>query len=99
MLRLRPSKRRDLQQGSQTHDVADPSRRELPPFSAISCRQSVGWIDRRVILRRRIAAGAFGQEGVERVLEILCTETRVAMQQCGVAAVGELNPGFVRRAS
>jgi 4-hydroxymandelate oxidase len=43
--------------------------------------------------------GAFGQEGVERVLDILRTETRVAMQQCGVAAVGELNPGFVRRAS
>jgi 4-hydroxymandelate oxidase len=43
--------------------------------------------------------GAFGQEGVERVLDILRTETRVAMQQCGVRAVGELNPGFVRRAS
>jgi 4-hydroxymandelate oxidase len=43
--------------------------------------------------------GAFGQEGVERVLDILRTETRVAMQQCGAAAVGELNPGFVRRAS
>jgi isopentenyl diphosphate isomerase/L-lactate dehydrogenase-like FMN-dependent dehydrogenase len=43
--------------------------------------------------------GAFGQEGVERVLDILRTETRVAMQQCGVAAVAELNLGFVRRAS
>jgi 4-hydroxymandelate oxidase len=43
--------------------------------------------------------GAFGQEGVERVLDILRTETRVAMQQCGVATVGELNPGFVRRAT
>jgi 4-hydroxymandelate oxidase len=43
--------------------------------------------------------GAFGQEGVERVLEILRTETRVAMQQCGVAAIAELSPDFVRRAS
>jgi 4-hydroxymandelate oxidase len=43
--------------------------------------------------------GAFGQEGVERVLEIVRTETRAAMQQCGVRAVKELDPSFVRRAS
>jgi 4-hydroxymandelate oxidase len=43
--------------------------------------------------------GAFGQEGVERVLEIVRTETRVAMQQCGVRSVKELNPIFVRRAT
>jgi isopentenyl diphosphate isomerase/L-lactate dehydrogenase-like FMN-dependent dehydrogenase len=41
--------------------------------------------------------GAFGQEGVERVLEIVRTETRAAMQQCGARSVKELNPGFVRR--
>jgi 4-hydroxymandelate oxidase len=33
------------------------------------------------------------------VLEIMRTETKVAMQQCGVRAVSELNPNFVRRAS
>jgi 4-hydroxymandelate oxidase len=27
------------------------------------------------------------------------TETRVAMQQCGVRSISELNPNFVRRAS
>ena len=43
--------------------------------------------------------GAFGQPGVERVLEIMRVETRAAMQQCGVRAVKELNPGFVRRAT
>jgi len=43
--------------------------------------------------------GAFGQEGVERVLEIVRTETRAAMQQCGVRSVKELNASFVRRAS
>jgi isopentenyl diphosphate isomerase/L-lactate dehydrogenase-like FMN-dependent dehydrogenase len=43
--------------------------------------------------------GAFGQQGVERVLEIVRTETRAAMQQCGARSVKELNPGFVRRAS
>ncbi len=42
--------------------------------------------------------GAFGQPGVERVLEIMRTETRAAMQQCGVRSVRELNPSFVRRA-
>jgi isopentenyl diphosphate isomerase/L-lactate dehydrogenase-like FMN-dependent dehydrogenase len=42
--------------------------------------------------------GAFGQDGVERVLEIVRTETRAAMQQCGASSVAELNPGFVRRA-
>ena len=41
--------------------------------------------------------GAFGQEGVERVLDLLRTETRAAMQQCGVHSVKELNPSFVRR--
>src|SRR5262249_12563635 len=43
--------------------------------------------------------GAFGQEGVERVLALLRTETRAAMQQCGVRSVKELNPSFVRRAA
>jgi 4-hydroxymandelate oxidase len=43
--------------------------------------------------------GAFGQEGVERVLDIVRTETRAAMQQCGVRSVKELDPSFVRRAS
>jgi isopentenyl diphosphate isomerase/L-lactate dehydrogenase-like FMN-dependent dehydrogenase len=41
--------------------------------------------------------GAFGQEGVERVLEIVRTETRAALQQCGARSVKDLNPGFVRR--
>jgi 4-hydroxymandelate oxidase len=43
--------------------------------------------------------GAFGQQGVERVLEIVRTETRAALQQCGARSVKELNPGFVRRAT
>jgi 4-hydroxymandelate oxidase len=43
--------------------------------------------------------GAFGQEGLERVLEIVRTETRAAMQQCGARLVKDLNPSFVRRAT
>ena len=43
--------------------------------------------------------GAFGQDGVERVLDLVRTETRAAMQQCGVRSVKELNSSFVRRAT
>ena len=41
--------------------------------------------------------GAFGQEGVERVLEIVQTETEVAMGQCGASSVKKLTPALVRR--
>ncbi|TMG74269.1 MAG: alpha-hydroxy-acid oxidizing protein, partial [Betaproteobacteria bacterium] len=41
--------------------------------------------------------GAFGQPGVEKVLEILRTEFQVAMAQCGVRTVKEFTPAFVRR--
>jgi 4-hydroxymandelate oxidase len=41
--------------------------------------------------------GAFGQAGVERVLELVRTETKVAMQQCGAKSVKDLNASYVRR--
>jgi len=41
---------------------------------------------------------AFGQAGVERVLELLRTELRVAMQQCGAPSIMDLTPALVRRA-
>jgi len=41
--------------------------------------------------------GAFGEPGVAKVLEILRTEFRVAMAQCGVKTVKEFSPAFVRR--
>src|SRR5713101_1900715 len=41
--------------------------------------------------------GAFGQPGVERVLEILHTETRAVMQQVGVPSIKHLTPDIVRR--
>jgi isopentenyl diphosphate isomerase/L-lactate dehydrogenase-like FMN-dependent dehydrogenase len=43
--------------------------------------------------------GAFGQPGVEQVLDILRTELRVAMQQCGAASIKGLTPALVRRAT
>jgi 4-hydroxymandelate oxidase len=42
--------------------------------------------------------GAFGQPGVERVLEILRNETRAAMQQVGAPSIKHLIPAMVRRA-
>ncbi len=40
--------------------------------------------------------GAFGQEGVERVLDILRTELDLTMRQCGVRAVSEITPAHIR---
>src|SRR5436190_4522719 len=42
--------------------------------------------------------GAFGQPGVERVLELLRIETYAIMQQLGAPAVKQLTPAMVRRA-
>jgi len=42
--------------------------------------------------------GAFGQPGVEKVLEILRAETRAAMQQVGAPSIKDLVPAMVRRA-
>lgn len=39
--------------------------------------------------------GAFGQAGVERVLEILRTELTVAMQQAGAPSIKDLRPSMV----
>lgn len=44
------------------------------------------------------SAGLISGGGAARVLEIMRTETRVAMP-CGVRSVAELNPNFIRRAS
>jgi 4-hydroxymandelate oxidase len=42
--------------------------------------------------------GAFGQGGVERVLELLRTELFAIMQQVGAPSIKELRPAMVRRA-
>ena len=42
--------------------------------------------------------GAFGQPGVERVLELLRIETRAMMQQMGAPSIKHLVPDMVRRA-
>jgi 4-hydroxymandelate oxidase len=42
--------------------------------------------------------GAFGQAGVERVLELMRIETHAMMQQMGAPAIKDLKPAMVRRA-
>jgi isopentenyl diphosphate isomerase/L-lactate dehydrogenase-like FMN-dependent dehydrogenase len=42
--------------------------------------------------------GAFGQPGVERVLELLRAETYAMMQQVGAPSIKHLVPAMVRRA-
>ena len=42
--------------------------------------------------------GAFGQAGVERVLELLRIELRAMMQQVGAPTIKHLVPAMVRRA-
>jgi isopentenyl diphosphate isomerase/L-lactate dehydrogenase-like FMN-dependent dehydrogenase len=42
--------------------------------------------------------GAFGQPGVEAVLDILRTEFQVSMQQCGARSLSEITPAHVTRA-
>jgi (S)-2-hydroxy-acid oxidase len=42
--------------------------------------------------------GAFGQPGVERVLDILRTELRAIMQQMGAPTIKQLTPSMVLRA-
>jgi 4-hydroxymandelate oxidase len=42
--------------------------------------------------------GAFGQPGVERVLELLRRETRAALMQVGAPSLKRLTPAMVRRA-
>jgi 4-hydroxymandelate oxidase len=41
--------------------------------------------------------GAFGQPGIERVLELLRIELRAIMQQVGAPSIKQLTPAMVRR--
>ena len=43
--------------------------------------------------------GAFGQPGVERVLELMQAELVMVMKQAGTTAIGKITPEYVRRRS
>src|SRR5690242_16295825 len=40
---------------------------------------------------------AFGQEGVERVLDLLCAELALAMRQCGTTSIAQITRASVLR--
>jgi 4-hydroxymandelate oxidase len=40
--------------------------------------------------------GAFGQPGVERVLDILRAELELTMQQCGTRSIAEIQPSYIK---
>jgi isopentenyl diphosphate isomerase/L-lactate dehydrogenase-like FMN-dependent dehydrogenase len=48
--------------------------------------------------RRFLQFLAFGQPGVERVLDLLRIELRAIMQQLGAPSIKDLKPAMVRRA-
>ena len=66
-------------------------RRGTDIFKALALGASAVCIGRPYVW----GVGAFGQPGVERVLEILQAELVLAMKQCGVRSLRELGPGSV----
>ena len=66
-------------------------RRGTDIFKALALGASAVGIGRPYIW----GLGAFGQAGVERVLEMLRFELELVMRQCGTAAVKDINSSFV----
>ena len=66
-------------------------RRGTDVFKALALGASAVGIGRPYLW----GLGAFGQPGVERVLDILHTELRLVMRQCGARSVAEIGRAFV----
>jgi hypothetical protein len=65
-------------------------------FCACELRSPAQFTDAGFVAFNR-GLGAFGQPGVERVLEILRRETRAAMQEVGTPSIKRLTPALVQR--
>ena len=81
--------------GRMTVIIDSGFRRGTDVVKALAQGRACGWHWAAIPLGSR----RLWEEGVERVLDLVRTETRAAMQQCGVRSVKELNPSFVRRAT
>jgi 4-hydroxymandelate oxidase len=68
-------------------------RRGTDVFKALALGARAVFIGRPYIW----ALSAFGQPGVERVLEMLRLEFELVMKQCGANSLAEITPGFVGR--
>jgi len=87
-------------------DVIDAVRGRMPVIIDSGFRRGTDIVKALALGARAVAVGrpylwglgAFGQPGVERVLELLRLETRTAMQQCGAPSIKDLTPALVRRA-
>lgn len=66
-------------------------RRGTDVFKALALGAKAVFIGRPYIW----GLAAFGQEGVERVLEILRVELELVMKQCGVTSIGQIGRGSV----
>lgn len=86
-------------------EVVDAVRGQIPVFVDGGFRRGSDVLKALAIGARAVGIGrpyiwglaAYGQEGVERVLEILRVELNLTMRQCGIASVGQVNRAAVLR--
>jgi 4-hydroxymandelate oxidase len=86
-------------------EVVDSVRGQIPVFVDGGFRRGSDVLKALAIGARAVGIGrpyiwglaAYGQEGVERVLEILCGELDLTMRQCGIASVGQVTRAAVLR--
>jgi len=76
--------------------VASPRRRRGVPAERIRRRRATGRRAKAVGIGRPFlwGLGAFGQAGVERVLEILQGELRLVMGNCGTRTVADITRDY-----
>jgi isopentenyl diphosphate isomerase/L-lactate dehydrogenase-like FMN-dependent dehydrogenase len=86
-------------------EVVDAVRGQIPVFVDGGFRRGSDVLKALAIGARAVGIGrpyvwglaAYGQEGVERVLEILRAELNLTMRQCGIGSVGQVTRGAVLR--
>jgi isopentenyl diphosphate isomerase/L-lactate dehydrogenase-like FMN-dependent dehydrogenase len=86
-------------------EVVDAVHGQIPVFVDGGFRRGSDVLKALAIGARAVGIGrpyiwglaAYGQEGVERVLEILRAELNLTMRQCGIASVGQITRAAVLR--
>jgi isopentenyl diphosphate isomerase/L-lactate dehydrogenase-like FMN-dependent dehydrogenase len=68
-------------------------RRGTDVFKALALGASAIGIGRPYIW----GLGAFGQQGVEKIIQLMEAELVVVMKQAGTTAIGKITPEYVRR--
>jgi isopentenyl diphosphate isomerase/L-lactate dehydrogenase-like FMN-dependent dehydrogenase len=86
-------------------EVVDAAGGQIPVFVDGGFRRGTDVLKALALGARAVGIGrpyiwglaAFGQEGVERVLEILRGELALTMRQCGIGSVAQITRGAVMR--